>query len=67
MVCVTCIRAASIARDMSSGLGSIYPADVLKEAAGQIDRHYRRECECFGTTDETIGLRKRARRLWDSI
>ncbi len=60
-----CEYAASIARDLSKRLDAIYPPDTRTEAAGTLERHYRRECGCYRITDDTIGLRKPAHIDWD--
>ena len=59
-----CEQAAAIGRDMSRRLGAIYSDTDRITAAGQLERHYRRECACYRTVDDTIGLRKPAHIDW---
>ena len=62
-----CERAAAIGRDMSRRLDAFYSEAERATAAGQLERHYRRECECYGTTEATIGGRKRAHIDWSAF
>jgi hypothetical protein len=62
---MTCERAAIIAKDVSRYLSRFHSDDEVATAAGVLERHYRRECACYGTTNDTIGLRKPAHIDWD--
>ena len=56
-----CDEAAGIARLIAKDRAS---AQAL-EAAGQLERHYRKECACYGITDDTIGFRKSVHIDWN--
>ena len=63
---VTCQRALELADNIRlRPRTSVYDSTTRTMIAGMLERHYRKECVCFGATDDTVGLTRPMKIDWE--